>query len=152
MKSIPLTKGKFALVDDGDYEYLNQFKWQLHDVSYAKRGKQRGGKYITILMHREIIKPPAGMGVDHINGNPLDNRRENLRVCEQSQNTANRGLNKKNSSGMIGVHKSHGKWRACIKVNYQNINLGHFDNLEDAVKARDEAAKKYRGEFARLNA
>lgn len=150
MKSIPLTQGKIALVDDGDFEWLNQWKWCCSGDGYAKR-LDVGRK--TILMHRIIAETPAGMDTDHINGDTLDNRRENLRVCSHHQNTQNRGINRNNVSGKKGVYwrKDMEKWRVVIKVNYQPIHVGYFDDLEEASRAYDEAAKKYRGEFARLN-
>lgn len=89
--------------------------------------------------------------IDHINGNGLDNRICNLREATNSQNSKNTKKPKNNTSGLIGVHfeKYTQRWRACIKVNYKQINLGRFVNFDEAVFARKEAEKKYFGEWAR---
>lgn len=143
-KSIPLTQGKFALVDDEDFEYLNQWDWFFHS-GYAKRTGLR--------MHNVIMCPQNGLEVDHINGDKLDNRRANLRVCTHSENMKNRKNNKDNTSGYKGVvfHSPSGKWQAQIGVNKKHYSLGLFDNKIDAAKAYDEAARKYGGAFANVN-
>lgn len=104
-------------------------------------------------MHRMIMNPPDGMVVDHRNGDTLDNRRENLRVCTPKQNLQNRKSEKGSSSRYIGVHwhTPPGKWLATINPNKQNYSLGHFDSEEDAAIARDVAAQFFFGGFARLN-
>src|SRR3972149_6021810 len=114
MKKIKLTKDEFALVDDEDFEYLNQFAWQCSPLGYATR---------RIGMHREIIKTPKGMYTDHINGNPLDNRKENLRIVTFSQNMLNRKRYKNNKSGHKGVvwNKDRQKWRVRIDVKGMQI-------------------------------
>ncbi len=96
---------------------------------------------------------PDGKQVDHINGNPLDNRRENLRICENAENNRNKGLTKASTSGYKGVslYKRSGTWRAYIVTNYKQKHLGTFDNPIDAAKAYNVAAIKFHGEFARLN-
>jgi hypothetical protein len=94
---------------------------------------------------------PNGMVVDHINGNPSDNRKQNLRIVTQHQNAMNARLNINNTSGTTGVSwdKENNKWIAAIGVNNKNIKLGRFINIEDAIKARKEAEDKYFGEYKR---
>lgn len=146
MKKIPLTLGKFALVDDEDFEYLSQWKW-CFDRRYATTWNS--GKMTR--MHVFLFRRPKGMQVDHINGDKIDNRKCNLRIVTNSQNSQNRGARSDNTSGYKGVRSQRGKWRAEIKVNYQTINLGCYSTKEQAARAYDEAARKYFGEFARLN-
>lgn len=144
-RAIPLTKGKFAIVDAADYEWLMQWRW--HSCHrYAGRGENIDGVF---LMHREILGAPDGMSVDHIDGNGLNNTRANLRLATQSQNLCNRAA----KSGYKGVdfQKRNGKWRARIKLNRKEIHIGEFTDAESAARAYDEAAKKYHGEFAWLN-
>lgn len=150
MKEIQLTQGKVALVDDGDFELLNKYKWSAH--------KGRGAWYATrgvgpIKMHRQITHAPIGAVVDHINGNGLDNRRINLRVCSHSENMRNSALRSDNTTGYKGVRKrTDRKWYSAeIRVNGLSVNLGRFETAEGAARAYDEAAKKYFGDFARLN-
>lgn len=162
MKTIPLTQGKVALVDNEDYEWLMQWKWQAHNNEhrkswYALRSVYLGGGRknrinCLIWMHRLILGTPQGMETDHINGDGLDNRRCNLRVCTRSQNAANREK-KRDKVGYKGVHwhKQTNKWRPRIKVNYKSISLGLFEDQEDAARAYDRAAMQHFGEFARTN-
>ena len=105
MKKIKLTQDKWALVDDEDYDRLNEHKWcavwMTSDSKFrGKRSSPResSGKRKSIYMHREITNAPKGMHVDHINGNPLDNRKENLRVCTNQEKQMNRGIPKNNTS------------------------------------------------------
>ena len=106
----------------------------------------KNGKKTTIPLHRFLVDCPKGKVVDHINGDTLDNRRQNLRVVSNAENLQNRqGLNANNSSGVRGVSwdKARGKWQAKIKVNYKTIHLGRFDDIEEARKAVEEAICKY---------
>lgn len=146
MKEIPLTQGKFALVDDSDYEWLSKIKW-CFDGRYAARGQN--GKHI--LMHREINQTPGGMDTDHINGNGLDNQRKNLRSCTHSQNRMNVARQVNNTSGYKGVtwFKRDSKWMAYIKVDGKQIHLGLFDTIEEASIAYQTAAMRLHGEFSK---
>lgn len=149
MKQIPLTQGKVALVDDEDYPELAPHSWCVHgkrSVAYAARRRSGGG---TLLMHRVILGDKTGFDIDHINGNGLDNRKANLRWATRSQNSANRGRNKNNKSGITGVYYLPARWMASIKVNYVNHFLGHFDTKDEAIAARRGAEKRYHGEFVR---
>lgn len=155
-KEIPLTQGKISIADVEDYEYLNQWKWHaLRDGNtyYAIRAIPKDGKQTSISMHREILKTPKGMYTDHINMDGLDNRRDNLRICTRSQNQMNSEKHKNNNSGFKGVcwHIGIKKWMAQIKVDKKQICLGYFENKEEAALVYNEAAKKYHGEFAKLN-
>ena len=150
-KIIALTQGKEAIVDDEDYKELSRHKW-CYDGEYAS-GRTAFSNHKKIRMHQEIMRTPHGMYTDHINGDKLDNRRENLRICSNSENIQNQKIRKNNTSGYKGVtwDKQHQKWCAQIKINYKHYHLGLFENPVDAAKAHDKAARKYCGEFAHLN-
>ena len=97
-------------------------------------------------MHRVVMNTPKGMDTDHINGDKLDNRKCNLRVCTRSQNKVSGSLNRKdNKSGTKGVHydKSRGKWMAFLRAHGKFRNLGRFNHKEDAIIARKEAELEY---------
>jgi hypothetical protein len=149
MFKIQLNQSKFAIVDAEDYDWLNQWKWSYS--RYAIRTTKEDRR--TISMHRFIMDAPEGMEVDHINGDKLDNRRCNLRICTHQQNTCSRHRSTKKSSKYQGVswNKEHKKWVAQIGINGKRINLGRFLLEEDAARAFDKAAKELHGEFARLN-
>lgn len=157
MKEIELTQGYFALVDNEDFEYLNQFAWNIRIVKntqYAKRSDKINKKATTIQMHRQIMNCQKNMMVDHINGNGLDNRKCNLRICTRSNNLMNSNKPKsKATSKYKGVNRSKSslKWRAEIRLNTKGIYLGTFNTEKDAAIAYNNAAIKYFGEFAKLN-
>lgn len=157
---IPLTKGKFALVDVADFEWLNQHKWSARfdnrtKKSYAQRSMMLGnGQQRTVQMHREIlgIDDPR-VEIDHANGNGLINTRDNLRVATHSQNQQNQGPKRGSKSGFKGVsfHRSSNRWQAEIKANGERRYLGIFATAEDAARAYDNVARELHGEFAFLN-
>lgn len=150
MKKIKLTQGKFALVDDQDFESLNKFKW--HFERYARRTTNLLGKHTNWRMHWSVIgKPLKGLEVDHINGDKLDNRRENLRVVTSRQNQCNTGKYRNNTSGYKGVHwqKRSKRWETKIKIYGYTKYLGTFLTKEEAYKVYCEANKKYHGEYGR---
>ncbi len=152
VRYIALTKGKFAIVDKADYEWLSEYTWQAaHNGTkfYATTKKKRNG---TIWMHRLIMNAPKGMVVDHINGNGLDNRRCNLRLCTRQQNAYN-SKRCKGTSKYKGVHfeRATGKWRATITCKGEHYNLGLYDNEVEAARAYDRKAIELFGEFAYLN-
>lgn len=151
-KIIFLTRGQFTLVDEEDYEYLSQFNWHANTASsgyfrkyYVTRTDNVNGT--KIKMCRDLMKPGDGMLVDHINGNPLDNRRSNLRVCTKIENSMNRLANFKNKYGRKGVTMKHGVFATSITVNGKAIYLGSYKTADEAGDAYEEAAKKYHGEF-----
>lgn len=159
MKNIYLTKSKYTIVDDEDYEMLNQYKWY-YDVN--KNGTQRvlrtgyaGGKYTKYSMPRIIMNAPSSMVVDHVNRNQLDNRKTNLRVCTQRQNC----MNAKQPSGKYTCYKGlkyydknpYRPWIARIRVNNKTYS-GKFRSTEEvAALDYNVLAKKYHGEYAVYN-
>lgn len=148
---IPLTQGKFAIVDEDMFDELNQFKWFYH-CGYARRNSSRSqGEQCTIHMSRVVANTPDGFQCDHISLNRLDNRRANLRLASPVQNNYNKSVLKNNACGVKGVHcqKDYKKYRARIGVNGKCIYLGVFETVEMAAAAYSEAAHKYHGEFAR---
>ena len=156
-KEIPLTQNQFALVDPEYFNYLNQWKWYVicvKTLKYAVRNsKTVNGKRHRIRMHQVILGKKENMITDHINGNGLDNQRNNLRFATRTQNFINRKIHKNNTSGYKGVSwiKRDKKWYSNIRVNRKTINLGCFQNKKIAATTYNIAAKRYFGEFARLN-
>jgi hypothetical protein len=156
MKTIPLTQGKFALVDDEDYDYLMQWKWcahknpsKYHDRFYAVRSTW-GKKRKFIQMHSFIMKPPLGMVIDHIDHDGLNNQKSNMRICTAAQNNMN--LIPRGRSKYLGVcYNIQNKPKASIWKNNKTIYLGMFETEEDAARAYDIKAKELHGEFANLN-
>lgn len=159
MKHIELTKGEFALVDNEDYEYLNQFRWGVQNnkkrkYAYRKIYDSSTKKSHTIYMHRELNSLTDNkIHVDHIDGDGLNNQRSNLRLCSNAQNLMNAPMKSNNKSGIKGIYwdKDRQKWAAKIRVNRKNKYLGRFDNKRDAALAYNKAALEYFGEFAYLN-
>ena len=155
-KRIPLTQGQFAIVDDADFEWLNQWKWRAtksRSTYYAIRSVQQNGKKAFIYMHRIILSPPPSRETDHINHDGLDNRRSNLRPCTRGENRQNSRKQASCSSRYIGVswNKAKGNWRAYIMFSGRQHHRGHFDDERAAARAYNIAAREYFGEFAKLN-
>ena len=156
MKKIKLTQGKFALIDDRDFEELNKFKWyakRIGYIFYAFRNSEKiNGKKKTIAMHAVLAGTSKGNVTDHIDGNGLNNQRDNLRVCSQSQNRMNVNKTKSNNSGYKGVswHETRKKWRAFIYYGGIQIYLGSFKTKIEAFKIYCVASKKYHKEFSNL--
>jgi len=152
-RRIPLTQGKFAIVDAADYAWLNQWKWYYHKLGYAVRSVWEEHKKGLLYMHRVILNAPPDMQTDHRNMEGLDNRRCNLRLCTSSQNKMNKRKRAGCSSRYKGVcwfPRDH-KWKGYIEVNGRTRNLGYFDDELDAARAYDVAARQHFREFARLN-
>jgi hypothetical protein len=152
MKEIPLTQGKVALVDDGEFEELNKYKWHVLWNGYSFYAVRSVGKK-TISMHRQIMGTPKGMDTDHRDMNTLNNQRFNLRICTGSQNMYNSGKRKNNTSGYKGVtfNKKKRKFQAQIRVPGKRFYLGLFTTPIKAAIAYDIAAKRLHGVFAQLN-
>jgi hypothetical protein len=153
-KTIELSRGEIATVDDEDYEYLSQWKWSFNG-KYAFRNPMTNGKQQPTYMHRIIAKTPEGMVTDHINRDRLDNRKENLRAISQSENCLNKSIRSDNKSGFIGVRKNGEKFtaRVCKKIGSKTkeIYLGTFNTALEAAKAYDEQVVKVHGKLAATN-
>ena len=158
-RRIPLSRGKYAIVDPEDYDRLSKYKWHaqkgpqtwyaVHSLTNGKKEKRK-----NIQMHHLVIDVPPGMFCDHINHNGLDNREANLRAVTHTQNVWNRRKFKPYSrSKYKGVDWANDmkRCRARIRVNGKRMYLGSFESELDAAKAYDQAAQKYHGEFAALN-
>jgi len=152
IRYIPLTQGRFAIVDAEDYNRLSRYDWfamNSRQTCYAYRYSNG-----TILsMHREIMRAPKGLICDHKNHNGLDNRKCNLRLCTRKQNARNRQARTGCSSRYKGVYwsKRYKKWRARICFNGRRIHLGNFFDEKKAALAYDNKAVELFGEFAYLN-
>jgi len=160
MRTIPLTQGREAIVDDADYEWISQWKWcfleTLNGNGYAVRSRKRGETPRLIRMHRVIlgIVEQPGVVVDHANQDGLDNSRENLRKCDSHQNNQNKRKTTSDKSSIYkGVHWSKQKaaWLACIVVNGKKKTIGHYLLEKDAALAYNKAAETYFGDFACVN-
>lgn len=170
MKQIPLGRsGRFALVDDRDFDWLSQYQWiaepsrkQVY-VVHSKHDKRTGGTTRIKghrTMHGLMMKPSPGQEIDHIDHNGLNNQRSNLRLCTRKQNLGGSTLNLNNSSGFKGVsrdivtvRKKYGKmWKALgALMNRRRVSLGYFATPEEAAKAYDKWALQEYGEFAATN-
>lgn len=150
MKTIPLyNTSRIVLVDDGDYNIYSKHKWR--DFGDSGAGRSCGGT--TVYMHRLIMKTPKGMITDHINHNNCDNRKENLRICNDSQSAWNQRGKPRMYSRFKGVtwHKHQKKWLASIRANKIQTHLGSFVSERSAARAYNFAAITYFGEFSCLN-
>lgn len=158
MKLIPLTQGKFAIIDNDDFELVSLFKWYLSKQvavtnigSEVVDGKRR---HFKLLMHRLIMSPEPLLCVHHVNGNGLDNRRSNLRVCTKQEN--NRAFRIK-SKGKTSIYRGvcwdakRVKWKAYIEFDGVLHNLGRFEEETQAAQAYNLRALNVFGEFAHLN-
>lgn len=144
-------KGKFATVSDGDYESLSQFKWTSDKRGYPIRRTKTSEGWTTRRMHRDVLSLQPNEIGDHINGNKLDNRRENLRQCSVKENAQNRGAKMNREIRYKGVNRVGNRYQSRIAVDKDIIYLGLHETQIEAAKAYDRAAKYHFGEFARLN-
>lgn len=157
-RSIPLTRGFVALVDDADFGWLNQWKWQAHvkreGLVYAMRDERRAdGTRRRVRMHRAILDVPEGLFPDHIDGDGLNNQRANLRVCTHRDNCRNRRSRSTTSTFKgVGWDKAAQRWEANIGNGLgRTRRIGRYRTEEEAARAYDAAAREIHGEFARLN-
>lgn len=146
-----LTQGKYAIVDNEYYEFLNQWKWHVTANGYAARKEYPNRN--TIRMHRMVNNTPIFLETDHINNHKLDNRKINLRSATKAENNINRPAHNQSTSKYKGVYwyKERGKWKAQICVNKKNRSLGYFECEREAALAYNKAAKLAHGSRARLN-
>lgn len=157
MKTIHISRGAVVIVSDEDFDFLSSFNWSLNPqgTTYAvRKGRKNTGEPRTVAMHREIMKAPKGVQVDHINGNSLDNRRGNLRLADVQKNAFNRGKPRVEcTSRYKGVlrRKNASRWEARVKYNGKAIHLGTFATQEEGARAYNYAATLMYGCFARLN-
>lgn len=143
---------KIFLVDSDEFFICDKddFNKFYFGNSFCKDGKGYiicdGKKFHRLIMNIDDSR----YDVDHKNGNKLDNRKKNLRICKHSQNSKNKAVNKNNKSGIVGVYWNNrcGKWVAEIKVDYKRISLGYFDDINEAADARRKAEIKYFGEYS----
>lgn len=147
-------KRRPILIDADDLPLVGDIPWKPHVLARTKSGDyeyathQRGGK--LTLLHRALTGCPPGMVVDHINGDRLDNRRANLRICTHRENLQNTALRTDNKLGLKGVFKLKQRYVAAIKVDGRIVRLGSFASAELAHAAYCSAAKRFYGEFARF--
>ena len=142
-----------TVIDFEDYAAVMAYRWHSNfqtNKFYARTNvKKEGGGYRGLLLHRYITKCPANLEVDHIDGNPLNNCRSNLRICNRSENSRNKAKTKNNTSGLKGITfmKDRGLWAAKIGVNYKTYHLGFFKSKEEAYEAYCKSLTKFHGVF-----
>lgn len=150
MSLITLTRGFTALVDDDLFEALSQWKWRAsgHKKPYAVR--THGFRGPTIYLHRLVMGEPLGLDVDHRDGNRMDCRRGNLRVCEHAENCRNSALMSNNTSGIKGVSwdARNSKWIASLQVDGRLVWLGRYVDRDVAAAVVEHARQRAHGEFA----
>lgn len=152
MKRIPLTQGKFAIVNDRDYERLNQYKWCLARDEASRSFTVAPWEQNSISMQAQIMEPKKGQIVLHRNGDRLDNRRENLILGTKGMVNLTRGLQSNNNTGYRGVYRyRNGRFGAKIRVNGHARFLGYYDSAEQAAQVYNQAAHEAWGDLAPLN-
>ncbi len=153
MKQIRLSNGTgFALVSDEDFEFLDKFIWRIHRCSHTNYATAVINGRVT-FMHDLILPVTGKFTADHKDRNGLNNQRDNLRIATHSQNSANRKLQKNNTSGYRGVsqNKATGGWVARIKINKNYEHIGTYPTAQSAARAYNKRALEVWGEFAQLN-
>lgn len=160
MRTIPLTQGFRALVDDEDFEELSRFRWHAHRsgrggyrIVAMRNSPTINGRQTKIYMHRQVLDAPPGSEVDHKDRNPLNNQKNNIRITGRRSNAGNRKLNGDNTSGFKGVHwdRRDRRWRARMWFNGKAKRLGYFDTALDGALVYDTAVRKLRDEHATTN-
>lgn len=155
MAEIRLTNGGITIVDEADYHWVNQYNWNAAKKRLGKIYVQRCIYGVgSIILAREILKAPSHLFVDHINGDSLDNRRENLRLATRQQNAANCKMHSSNTTGYRGIFERKGKatpWGSRINIGGKTFHLGSYMTKVEAAKRYDLEAFKCFGVFASLN-
>lgn len=150
---LPLSDGNVTLVDDADFVFLSQWTWSAIKTPrgklYVRRNRLVDGKYKNLLLHRVLMTAPDHLQVDHINGNSLDNRKGNLRLCTAGQNSAN--IRKLGANPYRGVHKQGQGWIAVSSCLGKKQRRGPFLTPEEAARAYDALVLAFYGNFAMLN-
>jgi hypothetical protein len=142
-----------AVVDEEDYAFLSQWTWYPYVRSngvYVGRRVRDNGRQKTIYLHRLLLNAPKGIEVDHINGNPLDNRKSNIRLCTRSQNNQNI----KKTKGKIpykGVSEKRDGYQVSVAKNGKRHWVGSFKTIKEAALAYNKKATELFGEFASVN-
>lgn len=153
-RRIPLTQGKFAIIDERDFDRISKYKWHANKSKltfYAARCVKKNRRNSLVFMHRLIMNCPEDQFIDHINHNGLDNRRANLRLVSGEQNNWNRRKQRGTfSSRYKGVHyeKRNGKWASSISYKGKQIFIDWFEDQESAAKAYDAKARELFGPYA----
>lgn len=150
MKRIRLTQGFYTLVDDEDFASLSKTRWY---VSETEKGKfyVKGGSRPQIYLHRFLMGSPKGKQIDHIDGDKLNNQKNNLRIVTHQQNQFNRMSRKNTSSIYKGLCLYRGRWVVQSRLHNKNVVIGRFKDEKEAALAYDEFAIKNFGEYARTN-
>ena len=153
---IKLPDRTFTTIDDADIPLAKGRRWIRnatgHVYTQERTSRTCGPRKTTVVfLHRLIAGTPKGMATDHIDGDPLNNRRANLRIVTNAQNGTHKRKRKPGKSPYKGVHRYYNRWQARIGVGYERIHVGSFATAEEAARAYDEAARRYHGEFAALN-
>jgi len=155
MKRIELTRGKYALIDNEQYDLISLFRWCYVPAcrGYAVVKLYICGKQYQIYMHRLVMNAIEGVSVDHIDGNGLNNQKSNLRICTHQENIMNQKKQENRASIYKGVsfHGQNKNWYAYIKINQKKKHIGCYDTEEEAAEAYNKEAVKLFGRFANLN-
>jgi hypothetical protein len=157
VKELPLTQGYVAIVDDEDYEDVSRYKWcanrhpQQPGYVRAQRCFRSNGRKTVVRLHRYILNAQPGQEVDHIDRNPLNCQRSNLRFVTRRENMVNQGMRRTNTTGFRGIQRRGNRWRANIKSQDRSRFLGSFDTPEEAALAYDLAAIEVHGPYCCLN-
>jgi hypothetical protein len=150
-KLVPVGQGRYAIVDDIDYERACELSWEMTPNGYPYHREMRRGERFSVLLGRYVTDCPEGMVVSYLNLNPLDCRRANLRICTKAQQLLN-GFDRDNRSGYKGVVQHHRRWSArAWDESGKKKHIGHFATAEEAARAYDEYVRPRFGELARYN-
>lgn len=154
----PYDKGRFAFVDDEDYDKVCGFSWYPSAFGHAISRRQENCQVKNYSMHRRILDVDSDDVVDHIDGNVLNNTRANLRITDHQGNATNQRKQrtrggKPTTSKYKGVswHKKNKRWESFVSVNGKQIRLGSFPDEEEAARAYDTAAREHYGKYGRFN-